>query len=36
VRKLRVTIPALSGRVYQETPISERTPPSGAVFGGSG
>jgi hypothetical protein len=36
VRNLRVTIPPLSGRVYQETPISERTPRTGTVFGGSG
>ena len=34
--KIRVKIPPLSGRVYQETPISERTPTSGTVFGGSG
>ncbi len=36
LRRIRVTIPPHSGRVYQETPISERTPTSGTVFGGSG
>ena len=36
LRTIHVTIPARSGRVYQETPISERTPTSGTVFGGSG